>query len=341
MACGNHSATRTQVITATDTQGPTLGSAGANATVSCGATPTFTPPTASDNCSGATVNLLSDVTSAGTCAGSFNETRTWDATDACGNHSATTASQTISVVCTCTTGEGCTPGFWKTHPEVWDGVAPDGVSAGFITTTNFFTYFNIPDGSCGLPSGLTMLGAVSLGGGHCNALARQGVAGLLSAAAFSDYQFPAGSTDFASLYTLLRNSFVNCDCPSSLIDALNAANSNEFDANGNNICSALGKLTSITRAMASTEATGLSVNAHPNPFTNKVSFRILSPVSGKVSLEVYDLSGKRVAIAYQGWIDRGVAKDVQFTAPGASHGMLIYRLVQGDKSVRGKILRIE
>src|SRR4030095_13123990 len=316
--------------------------AGGNATLSCGATPTFTPPTASDNCSGATVNLVSDVTSAGTCAGSFSETRSWDATDACGNHSATTVSQTITVICVCTTGEGCTPGFWKTHPEVWDGIAPDGVNAGFITTTSFWTYFNIPQGQCNLPDApLTMLGAVSLGGGGCKAVARQGVAALLSAAAFSDYPFPPGSTDFTSLYNLIRDAFVNCDCDSTLIADLNAANSNEIDADGNNVCSALGKLSTITRAMASAEATGLSVNAHPNPFTNKVSFRIISPVSGKVSLEVYDLSGKRVAIAYQGWIDGGVAKDVQFTAPGASHGMMIYRLVQGDKSVRGKILRIE
>jgi len=246
------------------------------------------------------------------------------------------------VICTCTTGEGCTPGFWKNHPEIWDGIAPDGVSAGFFTTTSFWTYFNIPQGSCNLPNTpLTMLGAVSLQGGNCRAVARQGVAGLLSAAAFSDYQFPPGSTDFASLYTLLRNAFLNCDCPSSLIDALNAANSNELDANGNNICSALGKLPTLTRAMASPEATGLSVNAHPNPFTNKVNFRILSPVSGNARLVVYNMAGQVVGVAYEGLISANVEKTVEFKSTSKQGGMLFYRLSVGGKSVNGKVIKIE
>src|SRR5260221_4490235 len=60
------------------------------------ATPSFTAPTATDACGGATINIISDVTAAGTCAGTHTETITWDATDACGNHSQT-RSQTISV----------------------------------------------------------------------------------------------------------------------------------------------------------------------------------------------------------------------------------------------------
>src|SRR4030095_3293494 len=85
-ACGNHSATRTQVITAIDTHGPTIGQAGPNGIIDCAATPNFTPPTAADDCSGATVNLLTNTTTGNSCSRVF--TRTWDATDACGNHSA-------------------------------------------------------------------------------------------------------------------------------------------------------------------------------------------------------------------------------------------------------------
>src|SRR5437879_12105614 len=50
-ACGNHSATVTQTITATDTHAPTIGAAGSNATIDCTASPSFTAPTASDDCS--------------------------------------------------------------------------------------------------------------------------------------------------------------------------------------------------------------------------------------------------------------------------------------------------
>jgi hypothetical protein len=79
---------------------PTIGAAGANFSISgCPAATsfgslTFTAPTASDACNGATVNIVSDVTSGNACSKTF--TRTWNATDLCGNTSAT-ASQTITV----------------------------------------------------------------------------------------------------------------------------------------------------------------------------------------------------------------------------------------------------
>src|SRR5204863_530250 len=94
-ACGNHSATRTQVITVVDTAPPTIGQAGGNATIECTATPSFSDPTASDACNGDTVNNLGTTTSTTGCTSLI--TRTWDATDACGNHSAT-RTQVITVV---------------------------------------------------------------------------------------------------------------------------------------------------------------------------------------------------------------------------------------------------
>ncbi|HEV8284543.1 MAG TPA: hypothetical protein VGQ09_09540, partial [Chitinophagaceae bacterium] len=95
-ACGNTSVTRSQTITIVDTQAPTIGSAGANATIECTATPSFTAPTASDACNGATVSVVgADVTGGTACARTV--TRTWRATDACGNQSAT-RSQTITII---------------------------------------------------------------------------------------------------------------------------------------------------------------------------------------------------------------------------------------------------
>jgi hypothetical protein len=95
-ACGNHSATVTQVITVQDTQAPTIGNPGADATIECTATPPFAAPTATDACSGATVNCISTVTTPGGCPGKYTITKKWDASDACGNHSAT-VTQVITV----------------------------------------------------------------------------------------------------------------------------------------------------------------------------------------------------------------------------------------------------
>src|SRR6185436_19953126 len=95
-ACANSSATRSQTITQVDTQAPIIGTAGANATIECTATPVFTAPTASDACNTVTVQQIgSDVTGGSTCA--KTTTRTWIAVDACGN-SSSTVSQTITLV---------------------------------------------------------------------------------------------------------------------------------------------------------------------------------------------------------------------------------------------------
>src|SRR4029077_20712628 len=96
-ACGNTSETRTQTITVQDITPPVIGPAGANATIDCPASPSFTAPTASDSCNSASVTQVgNDTTANGTCTGTYSETRTWIATDACGNTSGT-VQQTITV----------------------------------------------------------------------------------------------------------------------------------------------------------------------------------------------------------------------------------------------------
>lgn len=92
--CGNAS-TATQTINVVDNVGPVFAAMPGITTISCPATPAFTQATATDACS-PTVDITSnDVTTPGSCAGTYSVTRTWTATDACGN--VTTATQTIHV----------------------------------------------------------------------------------------------------------------------------------------------------------------------------------------------------------------------------------------------------
>ena len=88
--------TATQNVIVKDSGAPTISAAGANATIVCPATPTFVAPTSNDTCGTTTVNVISTITTPGICEGSYSVTRTWDATDANGNHSET-VSQTIIV----------------------------------------------------------------------------------------------------------------------------------------------------------------------------------------------------------------------------------------------------
>src|SRR5947209_6805854 len=94
--CGNTSGTVSQTIMVEDHTAPTIGGQGSNGTVECPASPTFTAPTASDTCGGATVHDLGATTTAGTCGNTYTSTKSWNATDDCGNTSGT-VSQTIMV----------------------------------------------------------------------------------------------------------------------------------------------------------------------------------------------------------------------------------------------------
>ncbi len=94
--CGN-SSTCVQVITIVDSTPPVI-TCPANLTIGC--TDSTDPadtgePTAVDNCDGAPVFSYSDVTIGGNCPQDMIITRTWTATDACGNSS--TCDQIISV----------------------------------------------------------------------------------------------------------------------------------------------------------------------------------------------------------------------------------------------------
>jgi len=97
--CGN-SVSCDQTITVTDTHGPTI-TCPANANIDCTAStsPANTgTATATDGCSGVASTNYTDVVTAGNCAGNYTITRTWKATDNCGNFS--TCTQTITVTAT-------------------------------------------------------------------------------------------------------------------------------------------------------------------------------------------------------------------------------------------------
>jgi len=83
-----------QRITVRDTTAPVLSGVPADETVECESIPQPPAVTASDNCSDAMVALHESVNT-GDCADGFTITRTWTATDACGNQSS--QSQVLTV----------------------------------------------------------------------------------------------------------------------------------------------------------------------------------------------------------------------------------------------------
>jgi hypothetical protein len=146
---------------------------------------------------------------------------------------------TTSVTCTTSCeNAGCTLSFWINNAGIWNqNTDATPKLTGFITTTNFWTYFGLTPGLCSLPTTLSMLTALSLTSGGCNELARQAVAALMSAVTFpSTYQFPSGTSDFATLKAAIIAAFSGgCNC-STLAASLVLANSYEVNGAGTNVC---------------------------------------------------------------------------------------------------------
>ena len=98
---------------------------------------------------------------------------------------------------------------------------------------------------------------------------------------------------------------------------------------------------SIEQPVVETPVTNLTVTAYPNPFTDKVKFSIVSPVSGKASLDVYNIMGQKIRTIYQGYLFAGKGQVVEYRISSAYQGNLIYTLRVGDKQVNGKVLQMK
>ncbi|MFM1770281.1 MAG: hypothetical protein RJA22_2810, partial [Verrucomicrobiota bacterium] len=135
-ACGN-AATCSQTISVLDTTPPVITCA-SNAVEDCGTLWSFTEPSATDACHGAsvTLSLLSTVTNAGPCAGSLVVTRTWQASDPCGNTA--TCSQTISVLDTTPPILTCAPDATVPCATPWSFTPPTAANPAARARPAFF-----------------------------------------------------------------------------------------------------------------------------------------------------------------------------------------------------------
>ena len=84
-ACENGNNTCAQVITVVDNTPPTITCVTQATPVNCPEIPNFTAPVVSDNCDNLVSVTFLDSTVQGSCVGLYTTTRTWTASDACGN----------------------------------------------------------------------------------------------------------------------------------------------------------------------------------------------------------------------------------------------------------------
>ena len=86
------------------------------------------------------------------------------------------------------------------------------------------------------------------------------------------------------------------------------------------------------------QAKNLEVYAYPNPYTDQVNFRFVSPGSGTAKLELYDVFGRKVSVVNIGSVQAGVEKSFNYKIPALRRISMIYKLTVGDLSGNGKLI---
>jgi hypothetical protein len=116
-------------------------------------------------------------------------------------------------------------------------------------------------------------------------------------------------------------------------------------ANCNTICSSDPVACTVTGRIAAkstntiTDAAPLQVKAYPNPFNEKINFVVTSPVSGKGSLDVYNSLGQKIKTVYQGNINKGI-QNFELRLSQRQVSNLVYVLRVDGQQVSGKILQV-
>lgn len=89
------------------------------------------------------------------------------------------------------------------------------------------------------------------------------------------------------------------------------------------------------------ESPKTNVIAAPNPFNDRIRFSLQSEVSGRGSLDLYNMLGQKVNTVFQGYVQKGIPKTVEYSVPGPLRSTLIYVFRVGEQKVTGKLLNLK
>lgn len=83
------------------------------------------------------------------------------------------------------------------------------------------------------------------------------------------------------------------------------------------------------------------VTAAPNPFGDNIRFSLQSAVSGEGTLELYNILGQKVKTVFQGYVQKGQIKTIDYSVPGGQHANLIYLFKVGNERKTGILIGVK
>jgi hypothetical protein len=128
-----------------------------------------------------------------------------------------------------------------------------------------------------------------------------------------------------------------CEPTASELAAANEAGSCPLTADGNDDKNIPQQEASSLQS-ASAKQNEISVRAYPNPYFGEVNFSIVSPVSGKATLQLYDLIGRKLAVVFDGKVDAGASYTFKYKVPASNQVTLVYNFTVGNKTYHGIVV---
>jgi hypothetical protein len=92
------------------------------------------------------------------------------------------------------------------------------------------------------------------------------------------------------------------------------------------------------RPTATATSRSLKVKAYPNPFTDRIFINFTSPVAGKAVVEIFDMSGRRLAEINKGQVNAFAENKVEYMVPTSARSAIIYKVTVGSYSITGRMI---
>ena len=80
------------------------------------------------------------------------------------------------------------------------------------------------------------------------------------------------------------------------------------------------------------------LKVYPNPFTKSANFEFSRDKGCVVSLELFDIVGRKVAVLFEQYIEANQSYRVEFVPDNIATNMIIYRMTFDDEVINGRLI---
>ena len=85
---------------------------------------------------------------------------------------------------------------------------------------------------------------------------------------------------------------------------------------------------------------GFILESYPNPFSNFVNFEFSLPNTERITMEIYDITGKKVTTLFNQVVQENQIYTIKFDAEGLKDGIYFYRFSTNNKKYIGRVAKI-